>query len=90
METMNRDMNLICRILRYAEGNETDHAIPAPRISGYTDAQVRYHIGLCVQAGYLTAEAPKGGPSGSVPRYTDIGHLTCDGHEALDELCPQA
>ncbi len=82
---MRRDMTLIARILRYAEGNASLTVWSRiPKFDGYTDAEVHYHIGLCIQAEYLqnTKSVPFNG------RCLGVGLLTWAGHEALDRLDP--
>ena len=44
----------------------------------YRDAEINYHIGLCMQAGYLEAEYEP------IDRTYQIINLTWDGHEELD------
>ena len=85
---MKRDMALICVLLRYAEQAAEIRRLPAPRVEGYTDGQVYYHIGLCVQAGYLTATPPVTNLRGEL-HYQTVGQLTWQGQEALENLCPQ-
>ena len=44
----------------------------------YRDAEINYHIGLCMQAGYLEAEYEP------IDRTYRIINLTWDGHDKLD------
>ena len=49
-----------------------------PRWNEYKHAEINYHISLCLQAGYLTAQYE---PTDHTYR---IINLTWDGHEELD------
>ena len=66
---MKRYMNLIQKILQYAECYATGQNMATPEIDGYTLAQVTYHIDLCEQAGFLR-------------QYSMV--LTWQGHEELE------
>ena len=81
---MQRKMKLICKILAYIERVYGSNGVPTPEFPDYSDSQVHYHIGLCLQAGYLTAQVVSGAEE-RFPRY-EIGTLTWQGHEALEAL----
>lgn len=68
---MKRYMNLIHKLLQYAECYATGQPMPTPEIDGYTLDQVNYHIHLCEQAGFLE-------------QYCLV--LTWLGHEELDRF----
>ena len=53
-----------------------------PQLDGHEDAEVQYHIVLCIQAKYLqdTKTVPFNG------RCSGVGLLTWAGHEALDRF----
>ena len=82
---MRRDMDLIRRLLEYAEAKESIEPIPAPEIGGYYDDQIHYHLRLCQEAGYLRVEAMEtrgvGAPRRAV--HYRIIELTWRGHEQL-------
>lgn len=82
---MKRDMQLIRKILEYLEGKcqGDGQLIPVPSLEGYTDNAVCYHVGLCIQAGYI--EGKNQAFIGALPMY-DMVCLTWHGHEKLDEL----
>ena len=81
---MKRYTRLIRKLLEYAEQQKTPGFFPAPECSEFSWQVVHYHIGLCLQAGYLTAQNIAAGEE-PAPRY-EIGNLTWQGHEALDKL----
>ena len=75
---MKRKMILIQKILEWTESHADDEPKMPPEIQGYQDAEINYHIGLCLQAGYLEADCQT-----SDQTYRII-NLTWDGHEVLD------
>ncbi len=82
--TMNRDMDLICQILKYARDNATGRGIQAPVIPDVSEEALHYHIGLCEEAGYLKVIPRQ--TIGSLPRFA-ILNLTWDGHDFLEHTC---
>lgn len=80
---MRRDWKLIYRLLTHVE-RHTNGPIAVPTIKGYDPAVVHYHVGLCVEAGYLVADKP--GLYDGVRLFSGIERLTWHGHEALDRL----
>ncbi len=82
---MKRDMQLIRKILEYLEGKcqGDGQLIPVPSLDGYANDAVSYHVGLCIQAGYI--EGKDQSFVGAAPMY-DMICLTWDGHEKLAEL----
>ena len=75
---MKRKMTLIYKILEWTESHADGDPKTPPEIQGYQDAEINYHIGLCIQAGYLEANYRP------IDRTYRIINLTWDGHEALD------
>ena len=83
---MKRDMTLIRRILRCLRARDDDSD------TGYTEApdflpevserRVRYHLDLCVGAGYLEHRPAKDAPGGrpALPAW----RLTWKGHDWLE------
>ena len=71
-----REMDLIRRILIEVEQWPYAHMQDSLDIEGYKQGEVRYHIGLCVQAGLIEANEDSSG-------WTVVG-LTWHGHEFLD------
>ena len=80
---MQRKMKLIYKLLEYVECHGTGEGLLPPEISGYTDTDVNYHIGLCNQAGYLEVEDVSGKEE-PFKRYA-MFNLTWAGHEALGQ-----
>lgn len=81
-------MKLIYLILDHAARNITRGEVSVPQDLGeYTDTQIHYHVGLCVQAGYLRATGTV--RTDGLGRFKGLAGLTWDGHEALDELRSQ-
>jgi repressor of nif and glnA expression len=79
---MKRDMDLIRKILLYAEESESSD-IPKVTIQGYTEEQINYHLKLLNDANLVT--------SVKVTPITESGfkmitprRLTWEGHEFLD------
>ena len=69
---------LMLIILRYAEENaDGDRPIREPSLKDYTRQQVRYHIDMCHQAGFLTVHE-----SG---KRLKILALTWSGHQKLEK-----
>lgn len=71
---MRRHMTLIRRLLEHLECNDNGTINEPPEIKDYTPEQVRYHLQLCVDAGYVTTDI--------------ISHrlrLTWQGHETLEQ-----
>ena len=78
---MERDRDLIYRILKYAE----KHADGQPMrvdLQGYDCDLVHYHVGLCGEAGFLkVVQRPVVSPA-----QFKIVNLTWQGHNALAQL----
>lgn len=81
---MKRYMDLICKILAFAEELDSTAGTFPPEISGYTAQQVHYHVQLCSEAGFLHAEEIK--TVGSTYTRYRILSLTWQGQEKLLEL----
>ena len=81
---MKRYMELICRLLAFAEGLESTGGTFPPEMSGFTPEQVHYHVQLCAEAGYLHVDKNAG--VGSPYLRHRIMSLTWQGHEKLQEL----
>ena len=72
---MKRYMDLVRKLLEHMEcHNRPGHPMTEPEIAGYTPEQVRYHVDLCLQAGYARR----------LSHRTNQVELTWQGHEALD------
>ena len=80
---MQRKMKLIYKLLEYMECHGRGEGLLPLEISGYTDAEVNYHIGLCQQAGYMEVQGVSGKEE-PFKRYAML-NLTWAGHEALDQ-----
>ena len=81
---MQRKRRLIRSLLEYVEREHQGAPVAVPELEGYTDAEVHYHVGLCVEAGYLVADEPM--MRMGLRTYGLIHRLTWAGHEALDAL----
>ena len=84
---MKRDMKLIRHILKYAEEHAEGRLIEPFECSTYSEAEVHYHVGLCVEAGFLTASKSTAGDG--FQRWHIVA-LTWTGHEKLDQLNSEA
>ena len=79
---MERDKKLILKILRYVRDNANDvEAIDIPDCQSHDTATVRYHVKLCIQAGYLEEFGPR------TLKTIRIMSLTWQGHEYLAANC---
>ena len=83
---MKRDMDLVYRILDYIERHHKgEAAIPFdPLIEDQSVSVMRYHVTLCVDAGYITGGVARHNPNSD--QLSIHGHLTWKGHDALDEM----
>ena len=81
---MQRKSKLICKILDYVERTQTNGPVAPPEFDDYNAVEVHYHIGLCVEAGYIVADKP--GLYDGHRVFPAIHRLTWGGHEALDIL----
>ena len=75
---MKRHKQLIRMILLYTEENATGRPLAEPHYEEYSREQIRYHIELCSQAGYLKIKK-----SGKRAR---ILSLTWRGQDELDRM----
>ena len=75
VNAMKRYMELIQKLLEWAEQKQTVTPQMPPEIEGFTLEQVRYHVRLCGEAGYL-----------DIQNQHLICCLTWAGHEALAQL----
>lgn len=79
---MKRDMELIRAIMLWAEGQEHAGFRDNPKIEGYTEEQIGYHVHLLGQAGLATTleviECRAKSP------YSSIQALTNKGHDFID------
>ena len=82
---MKRNMAIIRALLEYLEhtckGDGT--LIPVPSCETYTYEELHYHVGLCLQAGYMEGKTITFADTN--PQYQMIA-LTWKGQEKLAEL----
>ena len=81
---MERHKKLIRWLLEHTEQKQSGSFSSVPTCPKFTPEHMHYHIGLCLQADYLTAEVISGAEE-RFPRY-EIGSMTWAGHEALEKL----
>ena len=81
---MQRKTKLIRKILEHVEREQTNGPVGPPEFDDYPAIEVHYHVGLCVEAGYIVADAP--GLYDGQRVFSAIHRLTWEGHEALDRL----
>lgn len=78
MGPMELNEALMLLILRYAEEHaDGSRSLHEPSLNGYTRQQVRYHIEMCHQAGYLTVRRDG--------KRRKIVALTWNGHQHLKQ-----
>ena len=79
---MKRDWVLIHRILKYVEENgDGEDPISLRVLYDYHVKEIKYHLTLCVEAGFITLADPT-----REPHIENVLRLTWDGHNKLDEL----
>lgn len=77
---MTRDLELIRKILLEAEKKDSPSGWITPRIDGYTDEEISYHINLLMQA-----ELVEGIDLRTQTSYEyGVKNLTWSGHEFMD------
>ncbi len=81
LDFVKRSDQLIRAILEHVELKQDNGPIPVPEIDGYTPVEVKHHVLLCKEAGYLLIEA---GVRMGTMRVDKIYRLTWQGHEALN------
>lgn len=77
---MKRDLDLIRSVLIAVEKNEDPTALIDPKVEGYNELQISYHIMLMEDAGLIKATDRT---AIGVFRWS-ASHLTWAGHELLD------
>ena len=81
---MQRDMELVRKILFKVEEDIDNVVVYNFEIEGYTMEQVAYHCALLYEGGYISSYK---GSYGSDELYSfSVGRLTWDGHEMLDKI----
>ena len=78
---MQRDLDLIRKILLAAEGFEDEEY---PKLEGYSEQLIDYHLELLDDAGFVELKRL----STLQETYYSIVRLTWDGHEYLDAIRP--
>ena len=73
---MKRYMLLIRAILEYVTVKSDGNDLAIPEIDGYTPDQVRYHVKLCEEAGFLDIIMDS-------QQVCGIRRITWEGHEFL-------
>lgn len=81
---MQRDMELIRKILFKIEDTVNNTATFDLEIEGYTFEQVAYHCSLLYEGGYIHAYNPQYA-CGKVQAFS-VSRLTWEGHEFLDKI----
>ena len=77
---MKRDLELIRSLLFAVEKNEDPMALVDPKVEGYNELQISYHVMLMADAGLIKATDRS---AIGVFRWS-ASHLTWAGHELLD------
>ena len=80
---MERDMELVRKILDFAEANADDIGGVEVTIEGHEIEQVNYHVDICAEAGLLFQF---GQWTTGDPRPRSISRLSWLGHDRLDEF----
>jgi hypothetical protein len=83
---MTRDFELIRKLLVFFDEKPDSQHVELPNLGDeYSEAQVRYHLILMYEAGFLTCEPVKSSTSDRVV-YVIPFDLTWDGHEFLAKI----
>lgn len=77
---MKRDMELVRKILIELEDKPNDNELLQPKIEGYSDEEISYHIGKLYEAGFVDAVNFPGNDQNDWYAKT----MTWHGHEFLD------
>lgn len=83
---MKRDFELIRKLLLFFEEKQSRGHIKAPRIEGYDEGIVQYHLVLMHEAGLLRCEAVRSSTTSDRIISVIPFELTWDGHEFLDKI----
>ena len=82
---MKRNMKLILKILRWTEEHGNTHPLDPPDFQDIPTEQVRYHVQLCYEAGFLhLSNNDSNNPKYRRDRLCVLG-LTWNGNEFLDQ-----
>lgn len=79
---MKRDIDLIRKLLLYFDEKPDDHMVECPQVEGYTDLQIRYHLILMYEAGFLRCEKEVT-ETGRIIKVYPFS-LTWSGHEFIN------
>jgi hypothetical protein len=82
---MQRDPDLIRALLLFFENRVEHSLVEVPRIEGYEDETILYHLVLMYQAGFLACEPIRSSTSDRIIKVIPFD-LTWDGHEFLDKI----
>lgn len=83
---MTRDFELIRKLLVFFDDKpDADHIAVPPVGEEYSDLEIKYHLVLLYQAGFLNCEPVKSSTSDRII-YVIPFSLTWDGHEFLDKI----
>ncbi len=81
---MKRNTKLIYQLLEYVEREHNNGPVMVPDVEAYSDVVVHYHVGLCVEAGYLAAAEPR--ELNGCRTFDRIHRLTWNGHEEIERV----
>ena len=86
---MDRNVDLLVKILRYIRDNATgEKPLDAPDCRDYSKAEVFYHIGLGIQAGFIdgtVCERDANPQTGYQHRTHSVWGLTWKGHDEVEK-----
>ena len=83
---MKRDFELIRKLLIFFVDKPSGEHVDLPDVGGdWSETEVKYHLVLLYQAGFLNCEPLKSGSSDRVIRVVPFD-LTWDGHEFLAKI----
>ena len=82
---MNRDMDLVRKLLAYFDDKPDPGLIEKPQVDGYDETTIQNHLILMFDAGLLRAEPMRSSTSDRIIRVLPFD-LTWQGHEFLDKI----
>ena len=83
---MKRDLDLVRKLLIFFDDKPDDKAIEVPPIQGYSESEIKYHLILMHEAGFLRCERVRSSTDPERVIYLLPFALTWQGHEFLQSV----
>ena len=85
-DEMKRDFDLVRKLLAFFEDKPNDDPIEVPQIDGYSEQEIKYHLVLMHEAGFLRCERVRSLTDPERVIYVLPFELTWQGHEFLQSI----